>query len=89
LPSGAALRNTPWALVRRLKPDIVLHPDRSSLLRAAPILDFKFPCPDTNEPRWTDYGESSAYFGYTQKDLYSEALGGEAVIISPRKGIIR
>jgi hypothetical protein len=75
-------------LWRTIKPDIVLHADRSSLLRAALILDFKFPCPDTHEPRWTDYGESSAYSGYTQKELYSEALGGEAVIISPQGGVI-
>ena len=75
-------------LWRTIKPDIVLHADRSSLLRAALILDFKFPCPGTHEPRWTDYGESSAYLGYTQKELYSEALGGEAVLISPQGGVI-
>jgi hypothetical protein len=75
-------------LWRTIKPDIVLHADRH-LLRAALILDFKFPCPGTNEPRWTRYGESSAYAGETQDKIYREALGGESVMISPRKGISR
>jgi hypothetical protein len=75
-------------LWRTIKPDIVLHADRN-LHQSALTLDFKFPCPGTNEPRWTRYGESSAYVGYTQGDLYKEALGGEALIISPQTGVMR
>jgi hypothetical protein len=75
-------------LWRTIKPDIVLHADRGSLRRSVLTLDFKFPCPDTNQPQWTRYGESSAYFGSNQGQLYKEALGGEALIISPRTGII-
>ncbi len=74
-------------LWRTIKPDIVLHADRSSLLRSVLTLDFKFPCPDTNEPRWKDYEEDSAYFGRNQGEIHKEALGGEARIISPQEGI--
>ncbi len=75
-------------LWRTIKPDIVLHADRN-LLRAALILDFKFPCPDTNKPRWKEYGESSAYADSNQGEIYKKALGGEPVIISPRGGMTR
>ncbi len=75
-------------LWRTIKPDLVLHEDRR-LLRAVLTLDFKFPCPETNEPRWTRYGENSAYSGSEQGRIYKEALGGEALIISPRRGITR
>jgi hypothetical protein len=73
-------------LWRTIKPDIVLHADRD-LLRSVLTLDFKFPCPDTNEPRWTHYGENSAYTSSTQGTTYKKALGGEALLISPRRGI--
>jgi hypothetical protein len=75
-------------LWRTIKPDIVLHANRGSLLRAVLTLDFKFPCPGTNEPRWKEYGENSAYFGSNQGKTYRDALGGEALIISPQAGII-
>jgi hypothetical protein len=71
-------------LWRTIKPDIVLHADSSSLRRSVLTLDFKFPCPGTNEPQWTRYGESSAYTGSDQKKIYKDALGGEALIISPQ-----
>ncbi|MBN1210245.1 MAG: hypothetical protein JXB05_35665 [Myxococcaceae bacterium] len=74
-------------LWRTIEPDIVLHANRSSLLRSVLTLDFKFPCPDTNQPQWTRYGEDSAYASRTQGEIYKEALGGEARIISPRRGI--
>ncbi|HYH96610.1 hypothetical protein [Hyalangium sp.] len=75
-------------LWRTIKPDIVLHADRSSLRSSALTLDFKFPCPDTNEPRWTLYGENSAYFGENQGEIYKAALGGKALLISPQAGIV-
>ncbi len=81
-----ARRCTP-ELWRTIKPDIVLHADRN-LLRSVLTLDFKFPCPDTNEPRWTHYGENSAYAGSTQDQIYRKALGGEPLLISPRKGVV-
>jgi hypothetical protein len=74
-------------LWRTIKPDIVLHPDKKQLMRSVLTLDFKFPCPDTNEPRWKDYGEDSAYANSNQRDIYQDALGGEALLISPRTGV--
>ncbi|MCK8500553.1 hypothetical protein [Myxococcus fulvus] len=73
-------------LWRTIKPDVVLHSD-SNLLSSILILDFKFPCPDSNEARWTLYGEKSAYQGSNQGRVYREALKGEAVMISPRWGV--
>ena len=70
-----------------LKPDLVLHADRN-LLKAALILDFKFPCPETHQAEWTKYGRNSVYFGRKQGDLYREALGGRALMISPREGVV-
>jgi len=72
-------------LWRTIKPDIVLHAE-NNWPRAAIILEFKFPCPDTNRPQWKVYGEDSAYAGLSQRRIYEEALGGEALLISPRRG---
>ncbi|AFE07456.1 hypothetical protein COCOR_07308 [Corallococcus coralloides DSM 2259] len=69
-----------------IKPDIVLHGDRD-LLKSALTLDFKFPCPDSNEPQWTRYGRNSPYANQTQRDIYEQALGGRALLISPRRGM--
>jgi hypothetical protein len=66
-----------------IKPDIVLHPDYD-LLKAAIIIDLKFPCPLSNRPRWTDYGRGSAYDGSNQGVIYKEALGGELLLLTPR-----
>jgi len=75
-------------LWRTLKPDLVLHAD-GDLLRSVLTVDFKFPCPDTNKPRWKEYEGNSAYVGYTQGQLYKEALGGEPFLISPGRGVAR
>jgi hypothetical protein len=75
-------------LWRTIKPDIVLHADRN-LLRSVLTLDYKFPCPETNEPRWTHYGENSAYSGFNQGEIYKQALEGEVFLISPLRGVIR
>ncbi|HYH96966.1 hypothetical protein [Hyalangium sp.] len=74
-------------LWRTIKPDIVLHANRSSLRSSVLTLDFKFPCPDTNKPQWREYGENSACAGYNQGEIYRNALRGEAVLISPRAGV--
>jgi hypothetical protein len=74
-------------LWRTIKPDIVLHADYN-WLRAVLILEFKFPCPDTNTPQWKPYGEKSAYSGSSQDQIYKDALGGEALMISPQ-GVTR
>ena len=46
------------------------------------------PCPESNEPKWTEYGEKSAYFGFNQGQIYKKALRGEALLISPREGVV-
>nr|WP_254330161.1 hypothetical protein [Corallococcus exiguus] len=69
-----------------IKPDLVLHGDRD-LLKSALTLDFKFPCPDSNEPQWTRYGGNSPYASQTQQEVYEQALGGRALLVSPRKGV--
>ncbi|WP_186001942.1 hypothetical protein [Corallococcus sp. Z5C101001] len=69
-----------------IKPDLVLHADRD-LLKAALILDFKFPCPQTNVARWTEYGSNSAYANESQRVIYERALGGRAMLVSPRTGV--
>ncbi|NOK34873.1 hypothetical protein D7W79_10085 [Corallococcus exercitus] len=69
-----------------IKPDIVLHADRN-LLKAALLLDFKFPCPGTNLPQWTRYGRNSPYPNQTQQDIYEQALGGRALLVSPQRGV--
>ncbi|MFY0573954.1 hypothetical protein ACN28S_05915 [Cystobacter fuscus] len=66
-----------------IKPDVVLHADRH-LLRAILILDLKFPCSGIGKPKWTEYGDKSAYAGSSQGRIYEEALGGKALILSPK-----
>ncbi|WP_338267980.1 hypothetical protein [Corallococcus caeni] len=69
-----------------LKPDIVLHGDRN-LLKSVLTLDFKFPCPASNQPQWTSYGPGSPYFGSNQRTVYEAALGGKPLLISPQRGV--
>jgi hypothetical protein len=72
-----------------IKPDIVLHEDRTQLLKSVLTLDFKFPCPDTNRPQWTEYGSGSPYADQFQWTIYEKALGGQALLISPRTGVTK
>ncbi len=69
-------------LWRTIKPDIVLH-SNYDLLQALLIIDFKFPCPSTNTPTWRRYGKGSAYEGLDQGEVYKEALGGKALLLTP------
>lgn len=69
-----------------LKPDIVLHGDHN-LLKSVLTLDFKFPCPASNQPQWAPYGPGSPYFGSNQRTVYESALGGKPLLISPRRGV--
>jgi hypothetical protein len=71
-----------------IKPDIVLHENRSLLLKSVLTLDFKFPCPSSNLPQWTRYGSSSPYADSFQNKVYENALGGQALLISPAQGVV-
>ncbi len=66
-----------------IKPDIVLHAGYN-LLQAALIIDLKFPCPASNDPTWRWYGRTSPYNGFTQGQVYQQALGGEVFLLTPR-----
>ena len=66
-----------------IKPDIVLHSDYN-LLKAAIIIDLKFPCPPSNRPTWRDYGRGSAYDGSNQGKIYEEALDGKVLLLTPK-----
>jgi hypothetical protein len=70
-----------------IQPDIVLHASRSGedLLRSMLTLDFKFPCPASNEPRWEDYAGRDDCIANNQKEAYEKTLGGKALIISPTR----
>ncbi|MFL5352293.1 hypothetical protein [Archangium sp.] len=67
-----------------IKPDIVLHADYN-LLQAVLVLDFKFPCPPSNPPTWTQYGAKSAFPGKNQGQIYKKALGGETLLLTPQE----
>ncbi|WP_244219691.1 hypothetical protein [Corallococcus interemptor] len=71
-----------------IKPDIVLHENRTQLLKSVLTLDFKFPCPSSNLPQWTRYGSSSPYADSFQNNIYERALGGRALLISPTQGVV-
>ncbi|WP_223638879.1 hypothetical protein [Corallococcus sp. EGB] len=70
-----------------IKPDIVLHENRNLLLKSVLTLDFKFPCPDSNPPRWAEYGSNSPYAYESQGEIYEKALGGQALLVSPKSGV--
>lgn len=69
-----------------IKPDVALHasPSGQDLLRSVLTLDFKFPCPDTNLPQWSSYSGKTDCIGSNQKEAYQTALGGRALMVSPR-----
>jgi hypothetical protein len=75
-------------LWRTIKPDLVLHAD-GDLLRSVLTLDFKFPCPESNVPRWKEYDRKSAYSPNNQGQVYKQALKGEPFLISPQRGVSR
>lgn len=66
-----------------IKPDLVLHSDYN-LLKAALVIDFKFPCPPTNPPQWRKYYSPSPYVGSDQGKIYEEAFGSKALLMTPQ-----
>ncbi|OJH36110.1 hypothetical protein BON30_36260 [Cystobacter ferrugineus] len=70
-----------------LVPDVVIHP--GSPLAVVAIYDFKFPCPISNRPQWSEYPEESVHRGRNQGELYRDALGVEPNLVAPTWGIIR
>ncbi len=72
-------------LTGTLVPDIVIHD--GDPLQAQAVYDFKFPCLNTDQTPWRRYPDGHRYSGYTQKDLYEEALGPPARRVMPRWGV--
>jgi hypothetical protein len=74
-----------YKLKGTIQPDIVLHASWSGkdLLRSVLTLDFKFPCPSSNDPKWDNYAGRDNCFANNQREAYETALGGKALIIAP------
>lgn len=74
-------------LLGMLIPDVVIH-ESGNPLKAQAVYDFKFPCPASNEPRWTNYPTGHPYSPATQGDMYGEALKVERVArVAPVHGV--
>jgi hypothetical protein len=70
---------------RTFVPDIVIIFDGNAFWIQA-VYDFKFPCPDTNGPRWNSYPDTIAFRGSTQDEVYRDALKVDPLFVTP-KGI--
>lgn len=66
-----------------IEPDIILLDANGFIIQ---VYDLKFPCPETNDARWTRYAEGP-WFSLTQGDLYYKALQVGPSLVSPRWGI--
>lgn len=66
-----------------IEPDLILLNKQGFIVR---VYDLKFPCPESNPPRWTTYG-SGPWQDWSQGDLYSSALRAPAWIVSPQSGL--
>ncbi|WP_157758849.1 hypothetical protein [Cystobacter fuscus] len=65
-----------------LVPDVVIH--SGNPLEALAIYDFKFPCPSTNPPSWSEYPEGHPHYPENQGKMYEQALGAAAFRVAPR-----
>lgn len=69
-----------------LEPDVVIH--TGDPLKAWAVYDFKFPCPETNPPTWSNYPKGHPYQGRTQGEMYRQALGPSPSRVTPLDGVI-
>jgi hypothetical protein len=49
-------------------------------------LDFKFPCPASNDPSWHNYHRDHPYHPADQKTVYTEAFKVEPKPVAPGYG---
>jgi hypothetical protein len=75
---GKALRGT-------LVPDVVIHTGQA--LQILSVYDFKFPCPGSNEARWSLYPPGHVYESAFQGIIYEEAFGIRPFRVSPVWGV--
>ncbi|WP_164021196.1 hypothetical protein [Pyxidicoccus trucidator] len=73
-------------LTGTLVPDVVIH--SGDPLEAEAIYDFKFPCMTIDATDWRQYPLGHPYAGNSQKQVYENALGAEALRVLPRWGIL-
>jgi hypothetical protein len=70
-------------LAGTIEPDVVILDEKGIIIH---VYDLKFPCPETNDARWTRYTEGPWKHSH-QHDLYREALKVKPKLVSPRQGV--
>jgi hypothetical protein len=68
-------------------PDVVIH--SGNPLDVLAVYDFKFPCPFSNYPRWTEYTRSSSTTASNQGEAYRQMLGVGPDLVAPLWRIVR
>ena len=74
-------------LTGSIAPDVVIH--SSNPLDVLAVYDFKFPCPFSNYPRWTEYARSSSTTASNQGEAYRQMLGVGPNLVAPLWKIVR
>ena len=70
-----------------LRPDVVIH--SGDPLRAKVVYDFKFACASSSGPAaWSKYPEGHPYQGFSQNQVYRNALGVDVWRVTPWEGIL-
>ena len=72
-------------LVGTIAPDVVIH--MGNPLQPVDLVEFKFPCPPSNELRWRKYPEGHPYAGKTQRQVYKELLKATLRVVTPLNGV--
>ena len=67
-------------------PDVVIHPGKP--LQVQGVYDFKFPCPDSNNPSWRRYPPNHPLNARNQGAAYAEILGEPPGLVTP-KGVYK
>jgi hypothetical protein len=74
-------------LTGSIAPDVVIH--SGNPLEVLAVYDFKFPCPFSNYPRWTEYARSSSTTASNQGEAYHQMLGVGPNLVAPLWKIVR
>ncbi|MBZ4422001.1 hypothetical protein K8638_36745 [Myxococcus sp. RHST-1-4] len=67
-------------------PDVVIH--TGNPLQAQRVYDFKFPCPERNNPQWRDYPSGNSLQVLNQGAAYEKVLRASSARVTP-KGVFR
>jgi hypothetical protein len=73
-------------LVGTVVPDVVIH--TGDPLQVQGVYDFKFPCPDSNDPSWRRYPPNHPLKARNQGAAYAEILGEPPGLVTP-KGVYK